>query len=153
MVTYHPEIEQAMKKYYTTLAEKDRRRYAAIEAMKLGAEGVKYIAQLLGCSEKTVRWGMAELESLPEEPPDEPGQRQPGGGSKGYEEKHPGIDDQFLKVLNDHTEGDPMNEQVIWTDLRPQEIAERLEEDDQVKVSKTVIRKLLKKHGYRCRKA
>ena len=153
MATYRPEIEQAMKKYYATLAEKDRRRYAAVEAMKLGAEGVKYIAQLLGCSEKTVRRGMAELERLPEEPPDEPGQRQPGGGRKGYEEKHAGIDDQFMKVLNDHTAGDPMNEQVIWTDLRPQEIAERLEEDHQVKVSKTVIRKLLKKHGYRCRKA
>jgi hypothetical protein len=94
-----------------------------------------------------------ELESLPEEPPNEPGQRQSGGGRKGYEEKHPGIDDQFLKVLNDHTAGDPMNEQVIWTDLMPQEIAERLEEDHQVKVSKTVIRKMLKKHGFRRRKA
>ena len=30
------EIEQAMKKYYTTLAEKDRHQYAAVEAMKLG---------------------------------------------------------------------------------------------------------------------
>ena len=62
MAAYRPEIEQAMKKYYATLAEKDRRRYAAVEAMKLGAEGVKYIAQLLGCSEKTVRRGIAELE-------------------------------------------------------------------------------------------
>jgi len=57
MASYRPEIEQAMKKYYGTLAEKDRRRYAAVEAMKLGAEGVKYIAQLMGCSEKTVRRG------------------------------------------------------------------------------------------------
>jgi hypothetical protein len=46
-----------------------------------------------------------------------------------------------------------MNEQVIWTDLGPLEIAERLEQDHQVKVSKTVIRKLLKKHGYCLRKA
>ena len=153
MVAYRARIEQAMKKYYATLAEKDRRRYAAVEAMKLGTEGVKYIAQLLGCSEKTVRRGIAELESLPEEAPNEPGQRQPGGGRKGYAEHHPDIDDQFLKVLNDHTAGDPMNEQVKWTDLRPQEIAERLEQDHQVKVSKTVICKLLKKHGFRRRKA
>ena len=33
MAAYRPEIEQAMKKYYATLAEKDRRRYAAVEAM------------------------------------------------------------------------------------------------------------------------
>lgn len=153
MVGYRPGIEQAMKKYYATLGEKDRRRYAAVEAMKLGNEGVKYIAELLGCSEKTVRRGIAELENLPEEPPDEPGQRQAGGGRKGYAAHHPGIDDQFLKVLDRHTAGSPMNAQVLWTDLTPQEIAERLEQDYQVNVSKTVIRKLLKKHQYRQRKA
>lgn len=142
-----------MKKYYATLGEKDRRRYAGVEAMKLGEEGVKYIAQLLGCNEKTVQRGIAELEDQSEEPPNEGGQRQAGGGRKGYEARHPKIDDQFLKVLNDHTAGDPMNEGVIWTDLRPQEIAKRLEQDHHVKVSKTVIRKLLKKHGFRRRKA
>lgn len=93
MAPYRPGIEQAMKKYNATLGEKDRRRYAAVEAMKLRADGVKYIAQLLGCSEKTVRRGMADLENLPEEPPDEPGQRQPGGGRKGYAENHPDIDE------------------------------------------------------------
>lgn len=153
MTSYHPEIEQAMKKYYATLAEKDRRRYAAVEALKLGAEGPAYIAQLLGCSEKTVRRGIAELASLPEDPPNEPRQRRPGGGRKGYAEQHPDIDDKILLVLHDHTAGDPMDEQVIWTDLGPQEIAERLEKDHQVKVTKTVIRKLLKKHGFRRRKA
>ena len=153
MASYRPEIEQAMKKYYATLAEKDRRRYAAVEAMKLGTEGVKYIAQLMGCSEKTVRRGIEELENMAEEPPEEPGQRQPGGGRKGYAKHHPDIDGQFLKVLNDYTAGDPMNEQVKWTNLTPQEIAERLEQDHQVKVSKTVVRKLLKKHDFRRRKA
>jgi transposase len=121
--------------------------------MKLGSDGVKYIAQLLGCSEKTVRRGIAELESLPEEPPDEPGQRQAGGGRKGYAENHPGIDEQFLKVVDTHTAGSPMNDQVLWTDLTPQEIAARLEQDYQVKVSKSVVRKLLKKHQFRRRKA
>jgi hypothetical protein len=35
MQPYPHEIEQAMKKYYATLSEKDRRRYAAVEALKL----------------------------------------------------------------------------------------------------------------------
>jgi len=153
MIPYRAEIERAMKKYYATLAEKDRRRYAAVESLKLGTEGPKYIAQLLGCSEKTVRRGMAELEEMPEEPPNEPGQRQPGGGRKGYEEKHPGIDEKFLAVLKDHTAGDPMDDQVVWTDLMPQEIAERLEQDHQEKVSRSVIRKLLKRHHFHRRKA
>jgi len=42
---------------------------------------------------------------------------------------------------------------VRWTDLVPREIAEALHETYQVKVSTTVIRKLLKKHNYRRRKA
>ena len=39
MQPYPLEIEQAMKKYYATLSEKDRRRYAAVEALKLGHGG------------------------------------------------------------------------------------------------------------------
>lgn len=153
MLPYLAEIEQVMKKYYATLAEKERRRYAAVEAIKLGPEGIAYIAQLLGCSEKTVRRGIVEMENMAEEPPDEPGQRRPGGGRKGYEEKHPDIDTHFLAVVKDHTAGDPMNDQVVWTDLTPQEIADGLEKDHAVKVSKSVIRKLLKKHGFHRRKA
>ena len=63
------------------------------------------------------------------------------------------IDEQFLDVLKGHTAGDPMDEKVVWTDLTPQEIATLLEKEHQVKVSKSVVRKLLKKHNYRRRKA
>ena len=50
MPTYSPEIEQTMQKYYATLSEKDQRRYAAIEALKLPPAEHSYIAKLLGCS-------------------------------------------------------------------------------------------------------
>lgn len=43
MEPYQPEIERAMKKYYATLSEKDQRRYAAVEALKLGLGGKSYI--------------------------------------------------------------------------------------------------------------
>jgi hypothetical protein len=56
-------------------------------------------------------------------------------------------------VLKGHTAGDPMDEKVVWTDLTPGEISKLLERDHQVKVSKSVIKKLLKKHNYRRRKA
>jgi hypothetical protein len=115
MQAYPPEIERAMKKYYATLSEKDQRRYAAVEAMKLGLGGQSYIAKLLGCSEKTVRRGLDELEQLPEEPAFEPAIRQAGGGRKPYTQQHGDIDEQFLDVLKGHTAGDPMDEQVIWT--------------------------------------
>ena len=43
MDAYSPEIEHTMQRYYHSLSEKDRRRYAAIEAIKLGHGGISYI--------------------------------------------------------------------------------------------------------------
>lgn len=153
MQSYLPEVERAMKKYHATLCEKDQRRYAAVEALKLGFGGQTYIAKVLGCSEKTISRGLDELEQLPEEPEFDVAIRKAGGGRKSYTEQHTEIDMQFLDVLKDHTAGDPMDEKVVWTDLTPQEIADLLEKEHQVKVSKSVVHKLLKKHNYRRRKA
>jgi len=153
MQPYRPEIERVMKKYYATLSEKDQRRYAAVEALKLGLGGKTYIARVLGCSEKTVHNGLVELGQLPDEPEYEAAIRKSGGGRKRYDEHHPDIDEQFLNVLKEHTAGDPMDEKVVWTDLTPDEISKLLEQKHRVKVSKSVVKKLLQKHNYRRRKA
>ena len=58
-MTYSPEIEHSMRMFHDSLSEKDRRRYAAIEAAKLGHGGTEYIATLLGCDPKTIRQGQA----------------------------------------------------------------------------------------------
>ena len=153
MKPYPVEIEQMMQRFYTTLSEKDRRHYAAVEASKLGHGGVSYIARVLGCDRSTIQTGMKELGQLPETKEMAQRIRKPGGGRKPYYETYPDIDKQFLAVLREHTAGDPMREDVRWTDLTPREIAEGLNEEYKVKVSTTVIRKLLKKHNYRRRKA
>jgi predicted transcriptional regulator len=153
MKPYPVEIEQMMRQFYTTLSEKDRRRYAAVEASKLGHGGVSYIARVLGCDRSTIQAGMKELGHLPETKEMAQRIRRPGGGRKPYYETYPDIDKQFLAVLREHTAGDPMREDVRWTDLTPREIADSLHEAYQVKVSTTIIRKLLKKHNYRRRKA
>ena len=62
MDAYAPDIERKMKRLYDSLREHDRRRYAAIEATKLGHGGLEYIARLLGCDPKTIREGQAELD-------------------------------------------------------------------------------------------
>ena len=62
MDAYAPEIERVMKRLYDSLGEKDRRRYAAVEATKLGHGGIEYVARLLGCDPKTIRQGQSELE-------------------------------------------------------------------------------------------
>jgi len=79
--------------------------------------------------------------------------RLPGGGRKPYYEIHDNIDEQFLDVINDYTAGNPINEKVKWTNLTPKEIAEKLEEKYEVRVSENVIRQLLRKHNFRRRKA
>lgn len=68
MVGYHESIERKMVNLYSSLNEKDRRRYAAIEADKLGHGGTEYIAGLFGCDPKTIRRGNREVELLPEDP-------------------------------------------------------------------------------------
>ncbi len=149
---YPPEIETEIKKFYQTLSEKDKRRYAAVEALKLGHGGIVYIANLVGCNRDTIHEGTKELKTMPSDSSYDKRVRRPGGGRKSYEETYPDIDAKFLDVLAEYTAGDPMNEQVRWTNLSAQEIADRLLERHDIAVSITVTNQLLDKHGYRRRK-
>ena len=65
-MTYSAEIEHSMRMFHDSLSEKDRRRYAAIEAAKLGQGGTEYVATLLGCDPKTIRQGQEDLDHLPD---------------------------------------------------------------------------------------
>lgn len=68
MQTYAVEMERMMRRLFQWLSEKDRRRYAAVEAAKLGHGGVEYIARVLGCDSKTIQQGREELEQSDEDP-------------------------------------------------------------------------------------
>lgn len=70
MTPYPADVELAMLTFFGSLREKDRRRYAAVEATKLGPGGVPYIARLLGIDPNTVRQGEADLKDLPDVPPE-----------------------------------------------------------------------------------
>jgi hypothetical protein len=65
---------------------------------------------------------------------------------------HPAIEANFLKVLEDHTAGDPMRADVKWTNLSRRQIAKKLTELG-TPVSRDVVSQLLRKHRYRRRKA
>ena len=153
MTAYLEASERLMRKFYQTLSEKDRRRYAAIEAKKLGHGGITYVAQVLGCAQSTISIGIQELERLPEGSGYAASIRRPGGGRKPYAESVPAIDEAFLAVVENHTAGDPMQSDVHWTNLSRQEIAKRLREDHAIHVSETVVAQLLKKHNFSRRKA
>src|SRR5262245_49861210 len=53
MGEYSAAVERHMVQLYGSLSEKDRRRYAAVEAEKLGHGGVQYIADLFDCDPDT----------------------------------------------------------------------------------------------------
>ena len=150
IAAYSQAIEHQMQRYYQSLSEKDRRRYAGIEAAKLGHGGIHYIGQLLGCDYRTIKYGMSELKSAASLK--QSGERQPGGGRKSAFEKIAGLDEAFLKVLNEHTAGSPMDEQIKWTNLNRSQIAKLLKAEG-ISVSVTVVDQLLKKHNYRRRRA
>lgn len=153
MQEYTEAIEKVMCKFYETLSEKDRRRYAAVEAQKLGHGGITYITKVLGCAQGTISTGIRELEEMPEGSGYDPRIRRVGGGRKSYAENLSGIDEAFLDVIENNIAGDPMQEEVLWTNLSRQKIADRLLESHAVQVSETVIEQLLKKHNFTRRKA
>lgn len=65
MTGYAERIERHMTALYESLSEKDRRRYAAVEAEKLGHGGIEYVARLFGCDADTIRRGQFDMAELP----------------------------------------------------------------------------------------
>lgn len=147
---YSEEIEKRMRKFYDSLSEKERRRYAAIEAEKLGYGGAIYIRSLFKCDNRSILHGKSDLDKdLSEE-----GSRirRTGAGRKSLIETTEGIDEAFLAVIEEHTAGSPMDERIKWTNLSRQSIANKLK-DKGFPISVTVIDKLLRKHKFRRRQA
>ena len=69
MNAYAAEAERAMRDLFESLSERERRHYAAVEAIKLGRGGCRYLARVLGCDEKTIRRGMRERSGTSPLPP------------------------------------------------------------------------------------
>lgn len=63
MNNYDRLTESLMLRHFSSLQEKEKRHYAAIEAQKLGHGGRKYISDLFGISEYRIRTGIRELEN------------------------------------------------------------------------------------------
>ena len=147
---YNEEIVNNMRSPYKSLSEKDRRHYAAIEAKKIGHGGIVYISGLFGCDDKTIRKGIAELNNT--ECMEQKRVRRPGGGRISKLEKYENIDEVFLSVLKTNTAGDPTDGKVKWTNLTRSEISKEMAKHG-IKISKNIVKKLLKNHGYVKRKA
>jgi len=147
--TYTVEIENQMLEMFNRLPEKNKRLYAGVEALKFPSGGIAYIAKLFSCSRNTVKRGIKELrenESIPRER-----DRKAGAGRKQIIETQLNIHEIFLSILKEHTAGDPMDEKVKWTNLTIYDIAAELKIQG-FNVSRNIVKKLLKRHGFVKRK-
>ncbi len=61
---YEPDHEDFMRLYCRSLPEDHRRRYAALEALKIGFGGIAYVARVLGMSRRTIYTGIRELAAM-----------------------------------------------------------------------------------------
>src|ERR1700751_2005252 len=132
---YRAEVETRMKRRYGRLSEKDRRRYAAVEADKLGQGGFEYIAKLFEIDPKTIRQGLKDLE----EEQDPAGEQVRKKGRKSRLTDHPEGNAVFLDVVQERTAGNPQHD-VIWTDLKPREIAQAMTQQVGERVSVRTVR-------------
>ena len=118
---YSAEAEAAAVAFYATLSEKDQRRYIAVEAKRMGFGGIEYVAGVFQCSRKTVERGIAELDQLPNDPA--AGRvRRPGGGRKKVD-ADPQLKQNLTSLLQERTAGNPDDDQVVYTELTPPQMA------------------------------
>ena len=80
MQRYDENVERHMKLFYDSLSEKDCRRYAALEAERLGHGGIEYVARVVGCHCSTIQQGREEIARLPEDAA--PGRVRKKGGTQ-----------------------------------------------------------------------
>ena len=139
-----------MRDFYNRLSETDGRRYAALEASKLGYGGITYICSVLQCDEGTIRRGRQDFEMPLSASATR--LRKPGGGRQSVLATTDGLDAAFVEVLRNHTAGSPMDETIKWTNLSRGDIAAKLKEHG-FTISVTVVDQLLEKHHFRPRQA
>ena len=155
---YGQEHEETMRLYFRSLPEDHRRRYAGIEALKIGLGGIAYIARVLGMSRRTIYAGIRELESMGEDGGGSPRRpsgdanrvRRRGGGRPKAVQRQAGLEEAFEDILEAHSAGSPTDPDIRWTDLKPMQLADELVERG-YEIGRNTAAKLLDQAGYRRR--
>ena len=81
-----------------------------------------------------------------------PAESEKKGGRKPASIAMPALEDNFVAIVSNHTAGDPMREDVVWTYLSPTEIARELEQMG-TPICTDTVRGLLDEFGFHRRQA
>ena len=103
---YEPQVEERMRAFCETLSEKDRRRFAALEAARLGHGGGRVRGRSLGVFDADHRAGSRRTRPVAQR-----SRRRAGAASGGWSKKkiqsEPQLEENLKSVLNVRTAGDP----------------------------------------------
>jgi hypothetical protein len=155
---YDVSHEEFMRLYARSRPEDHWRRYAALEALKIGFGGIAYVARVLGMSRRTLYTGIRELETMSEDEPAHPRRpsgnakriRRRGGGRPKASERQAGLEETVEEILEAHSAGSPTDETVRWTDLKPLQLAQQLLARG-FDIGRNTAARLLERAGYRRR--
>lgn len=119
---YVEDHEQLMRVFFRSLPEDHRRRYAAVEADKIGFGGISYVAEVLGLSRGTIYQGLRELAQMveaddPQRPSGEGRIRRPGAGRPKETARQPGLEQAVEQVLEAHSAGSPTDAHIVTHNL------------------------------------
>ena len=126
------------------LAERARRRWAAVEAVSLGYGGILAVSAATGMAVSTIRRGIRELNASEVLPSGR--QRRVGAGRKRTEAVHPGIKAALERLVDPESRGDPQLS-LRWTCKSTRRLAEELTAQG-FPVGPTTVRHMLKESGY-----
>lgn len=132
-------------RFFTTLDEDKKRKFAAIKAKEMGWGGITTVSKITGISPTTIRKGMQEIEN-PENLELTGRIRKQGGGRKKISEKDPALFQDLEAILDENTAGDPMR-LLKWTTKSTYNLAEELIRLGHT-VSAETVRRLLKENNY-----
>ena len=113
-VTY---VRNKYERLSWALDERQRRLWAATEAVALGYGGGRVVAEATGLSDRTVQLGLRELEQRGPQVPLSTARgriRRPGGGRPSAFRQQPGLEAALEKLVDPATRGDPQSP-LRWT--------------------------------------
>ena len=127
-----------------TLNERQRRLWAAAEAIPLGHGGIVLVSRATGISCPTIRNGIKELNTPACLPPDRC--RRPGGGRKKGSDQQPTLKASLDALVEPTAKGDPMSP-LRWTTKSTRRLANELQHQGFL-VGKSQVCSLLNEMGY-----
>lgn len=143
METSSKTIEELSSDFFSILSEKDRRLFAAHQALERGHGGITFVHRRYGISINAIRRGQKELREGTMLSSGR--QRRPGGGRKATLKRCPEISATFARILEAHIAGNPQDG-TLWTEKSDKELQDLLAGAG-YSVGLSIIKQLLADNG------